>query len=431
MIIKSIIAREIFDSRGNPTVEAEILTIDGKNGIASVPSGASTGSKEAFELRDGDKKYCHGKCVHKAVDNVLNLISKEVVNNEFNTQKEFDDLIIKLDGTENKSNLGANAILACSLAFSDVFAKSKNLNLFESFGNKNANTLPCPMMNIINGGKHADNALDIQEFMIMPVRADSFKEALIKGVTVFHSLKKLLSDKGLSTNVGDEGGFAPEIGSTDQAMELLIKAIENSGFKLGEDFLLALDCAASEFYDLKNKKYNLKGENCSVNSDELIRKYENLINKYPVFSIEDPFSENDEYGFIEITKLLGNKLQIVGDDLFVTNPDILSIGIKNKMANALLVKPNQIGTVTETIEAINIAKNANYSTIMSHRSGETEDVKISHLAVGLNTGQIKTGSLCRSDRMAKYNELIRIEEKIENPIYFGDEIIKRFNDFVR
>lgn len=429
MIISAVYAREILDSRGNPTVEACVETEEGIIGIASVPSGASTGEKEACELRDGDKNYCNGKGVRKAVENVNSIISENLIGMYCEDQVEIDNTLIELDETRNKSKLGANAILAVSLANADAASKSLDMPLYQYLGGSFANVLPCPMMNLINGGAHADNALDIQEFMIMPVKAFSVKEAIMNGATVFQSLKKVLSDKGLSTNVGDEGGFAPQIKSTNEAIEILITAIEKAGFKLGEDFVLALDCAASEFYNQSTKKYDLKGENVSISSDELIRKYEDLVKKYPIFSIEDPMAENDEEGWKNITKLLNNKVQIVGDDLFCTNPEILQYGINNKMANALLVKPNQIGTLTETIEAVRIAQKNNMGTILSHRSGETEDVKIAHIAVALSAGQIKTGSLSRSDRTAKYNELIRIEEMVQNAQYFGDDILKKFLSF--
>jgi len=428
MIISSVSAIEILDSRGFPTIEVQITTEDGFCASASVPSGASTGAKESCELRDGDKSYCHGKGVLKAVDNVNTIIASELIGLECNQQDLIDGILIKLDGTENKSNLGANAILATSLAYARLSSLILDIPLYKYLGGINANLLPCPMINIINGGKHADNLLDIQEFMIIPVKADSFKDAIIKSATVFHTLKKILSDKGLQTNVGDEGGFAPAINSTNAAIELLLIAIEKSGFKPGEDFLLGLDCAASEFFNEKSEKYHLKGEGIEITSDELIDKYVKLVAKYPIFSIEDALSEGDKSGWIEITKQLGNKLQIIGDDLFCTNSQLLTQGIKDKMANALLVKPNQIGTLTETLNAINIAKNSGYNTVISHRSGETEDTFISHLAVGLNAGQIKTGSLCRTDRTAKYNELIRIEAT-NNFYYNGINILNKFNSF--
>ncbi len=429
MIISSIFAREILDSRGNPTVEAVVETDSGFVGVASSPSGASTGSKEAVELRDHDANYCHGMGVLGAVENINGVIMESLVGEECDNQAEIDEILIHLDGTENKSKLGANAILAVSLACARAASEAYGMPLYRYLGGINANLLPCPMMNIINGGKHADNKLDIQEFMIMPVKAETFKDALMKGVAVFRTLKGILHDKGLNTNVGDEGGFAPQIGSTNEAIELLLTAIERSGFKPGVDFVLALDCAASEFFDSKTNKYHLKGDSCELESLELIEKYSELTAKYPIFSIEDPLTEDDHAGFIKMTEKLGKKVQIVGDDLFVTNPKILTRGIAEKMANALLVKLNQIGTLSETLEAVKIAKNAGYQTIISHRSGETEDNIISHIAVGLNAGQIKTGSLCRSDRTAKYNELIRIEDSASGFVYAGAEILNKFNSF--
>lgn len=429
MKIVSINAIEIFDSRGFPTIETEVLCENGIIGIASVPSGASTGAKEAFELRDGDKKYCHGRGVLNAVNNVNEILGTELLEISVADQAVIDNLMCELDGTENKSKLGANAILSVSLAVADAAAKSYNMQLHEYLGGINGNETPCPMMNILNGGKHADNALDIQEFMIMPVKADNFKHALVKGSEVFHVLKKILQERGLSTNVGDEGGFAPNIGSTEEAMDLLMTAIEKAGYRAGEDFVIALDCAASEFYNTATKKYELKGENLQLTSEELIEKYADLVAKYPIFSIEDPLHEDDFFGFELMTKKLGHKLQIVGDDLFCTNPALLKSGIDSGLANALLVKPNQIGTLTECLNAIKIAKNAGYGTIISHRSGETEDIKISHIAVAINAGQIKTGSMCRTDRIAKYNELIRIESRAVGISYAGGRILEKFTNF--
>ncbi len=429
MIIISVNAIEILDSRGFPTIETEIICEDGIVGVASVPSGASTGSKEACELRDGDSDYCHGRGVLKAVASVNEVIADEIIGMSVFDQVAIDELLVELDGTENKSNLGANAILSVSLAIADAAAKSGDQVLHEYLGGIYGDTLPCPMINIINGGKHADNGLDIQEFMIMPVKACSIKDAIMQSATVFHSLKKILQRKGLSTNVGDEGGFAPDINSTDEAMDLLLEAISDAGYKAGEDFLIALDCAASEFFDAKSGKYHLNGEGKDISSDELIEKYAKLIQKYPIFSIEDPLSEHDEAGFIKMTDKLGKGLQIVGDDLFCTNPKLLKDGIAKKMANALLVKPNQIGTLTECLAAVKMAQRAGYGVIISHRSGETEDVKIVHLAVATNAGQIKTGSLSRSDRTAKYNELIRIENNNPDMRYFGSEILEKFKSF--
>ena len=426
MKINQIKSREIFDSRGYTTIEAMVILENGKCGIGAVPSGASTGSKEALELRDGDKNYCLGKGVLKAVKNVNDIIFPVLKGTKCDLQKEIDQKMIDLDGTQNKEKLGANAILAVSIACAKAAANAKNIQLYqylsENFDGKLS--LPCPMINIINGGKHADNMLDIQEFMIMPIGAKNFKNAMINSATIFHNLKKCLSDKGFQTNVGDEGGFAPALKSTYEAIEFLIIAIEKSGFKIGEDFVLALDCAASEFFNQNTKKYYLKGENLSLDHDEMIEKYTQLIEKYPIVSIEDSLAEDDFEGWKKITAKLGNKIQIVGDDLFVTNPTILSEGIEQKMANALLVKPNQIGTLTETFEAIKIAEKAGYNRIISHRSGETEDTTIAHIAVASNAGQIKTGSMCRSDRMAKYNELIRIEDFDQNIKYSGKEFLK-------
>lgn len=429
MIITSVKAIEILDSRGFPTIETEIVCEDETIGTASVPSGASTGEREACELRDGDSNYCHGKGVLNAVNNVNKIIAEELIGVSVFDQTWIDEMLCSLDDTENKSRLGANAILSVSLAVADAASKAGNQALHDYIGGLYGDTLPCPMMNIINGGKHADNGLDIQEFMIMPAKAESVKDAIMKGATVFHTLKKILTKKGLSTNVGDEGGFAPNINSTDEAMDLLIQAISESGYKAGEDFLIALDCAASEFFDEKSGKYHLKGEGKEISSEELIEKYAQLIKKYPIFSIEDPLAENDKDGFIKMTQKLGKKVQIVGDDLFCTNPKLLKDGIEKKMANALLVKLNQIGTLTECLEAVKIAQKAGYGVIISHRSGETEDAKIAHLAIATNAGQIKTGSLCRSDRTAKYNELIRIEENNSAMKYAGIDILNKYKSF--
>ncbi len=421
--ITKINAREILDSRGNPTVEAEVYLSDGSSGIASVPSGASTGSLEAVELRDGDAKRYLGKGVLKAVENVNDKIAAALIGMDSEDQEEIDAAMIKLDGTENKSNLGANAILAVSLANASAAANSLGLPLYYYIGGDEALTTPTPMMNIINGGAHADNKIDIQEFMIMPISATSITEAVRMGAEVFHHLKALLKKDGFSTNVGDEGGFAPNFNSTNQALDYVSKAVNQAGYNLGTDIVLALDAASTEFY--KDKKYNLVGENKILGSDELIKYYENLINNYPISSIEDACSESDFEGWKNITLALGNKVQLVGDDLFVTNPQILQKGIDEKMANAILIKPNQIGTLTETLQAIEIAKTNGYNTIISHRSGETEDSYIAHIAIGTNAGQIKTGSLCRSDRIAKYNELIRIDEYLGlSAVYAGRSIFK-------
>jgi len=421
--ITKIHAREILDSRGNPTVEAEVYLSDGSSGIASVPSGASTGSLEACELRDGDSKRYLGKGVLNAVANVNNKIATTLAGMDATNQEEIDQKMIELDGTENKSNLGANAILAVSLANALAAANSMEMPLYYYIGGDEALTTPTPMMNIINGGMHADNKIDIQEFMIMPVSATSVTEGIRMGAEVFHYLKDLLKKDGFATNVGDEGGFAPNFNSTNQALDYVSKAVNQAGYNLGSDIVLALDAASTEFY--KDGKYNLAGENKILSSDELIKYYENLINNYPISSIEDACSEADFEGWKNITAALGNKIQLVGDDLFVTNPAILQKGIDGKMANAILIKPNQIGTLSETLHAIELAKLNGYNTIISHRSGETEDAYIAHIAVGTNAGQIKTGSLCRSDRVAKYNELIRINEYLgADAVYAGNSIFK-------
>jgi enolase len=422
--ITALKAREILDSRGFPTLEAEIHLADGSIATAAVPSGASTGSLEAHELRDGDKARFLGKGVLKAVANVNTKIASKLIGFDAEKQKEIDQLMIELDGTENKDYLGANAILAVSLAAAKASAISKKIPLFEYLGGNEARVLPVPMMNIINGGKHADNKIDIQEFMIMPVAAASVRDAIRIGAEIFQHLKSLLKKDGHNTNVGDEGGFAPNLDSTKEALDYVAKATQKAGYELGSEVVLALDAASTEFY--KNGKYDLEGEGRILTSDELVRYYEELVNNYPIFSIEDACAEDDYEGWKNITKVLGKKIQLVGDDLFVTNPKILQKGIADHMANAMLVKFNQIGTLSETLNAINIAKSAGYNNIISHRSGETEDTTISHIAVATNAGQIKTGSLCRSDRTAKYNELIRIEEYLGNrAIYAGNSILKK------
>lgn len=410
--IDIVYAREIIDSRGNPTVEADVILEDGAMGRAAVPSGASTGSMEAVELRDNDKRRFHGRGVEKAVKSVNDEISPAIRGMDAEDQKHIDEEMIKLDGSENKSRLGANAILAVSLAVAKAAANSAGISLYRYIGGVKACTLPVPLMNIINGGAHADNPIDIQEFMIMPVGAKSIKDAIRMGSEIFHSLKKILHGKELNTAVGDEGGFAPNLRSSAEALDVISEAVTKSGYKLGKDVVLALDAASTEFY--KKGKYELKGEKKSLSSDQLIKYYEKLIKDYPIVSIEDPMSEDDYKGWASITKALGNKIQLVGDDLFVTNPKIIKKGIKDKLANAVLIKPNQIGTLTETLEAVDIASKAGYSSILSHRSGETEDTTIAHIAVATNCGQIKTGSLSRSDRLAKYNELIRIEEELDD-----------------
>ncbi|KIE05904.1 Enolase [Candidatus Jidaibacter acanthamoeba] len=408
MKIRSVRAREILDSRGNPTIETDIILNEGSLGRASSPSGASTGSKEALELRDGGNRYL-GKGVLKAVDNVNSIIAKKIIGREFASQADLDQFLIELDGTENKSKLGANAILSVSLSYAKAHAAANDQQLFQSLAGKEI-SIPRPMMNIINGGAHADNALDIQEFMIIPLKYSRFSDALRMGAEVFHTLKKILSNKGYNTNVGDEGGFAPALGSAQECLNLILAAIEKAGYRPGEDISLGLDVAASEFYD--NNSYHLKGENKILNSEQLVKYFEHLVNQYPIISIEDPMSEFDYEGWQNITHALGSKVQIVGDDIFVTNKKIFAKGIEGKIANAILIKLNQIGTLTETLETIKLAQKNNYNAIISHRSGETEDTTISHLAVAINAGQIKTGSLCRTDRVAKYNELLRIEEYV-------------------
>ena len=406
-IIKNIIGREILDSRGNPTVEVDVILDCGIVGRASVPSGASTGEREALEMRDGGTRFM-GKGVLNAVGHVNNELKDLVVGMDCLNQKEIDYAMIKLDGTETKSKLGANAILGVSMAVLKAAALYKGLPLYKYIGD--GTTLPVPMMNIINGGAHADNKLDFQEFMIIPQR-DTIKERVRIGAEVFHNLKKVLNEKGLSTGVGDEGGFAPDLNSNSEGFELIMEAIKKAGYIPGKDVMLGIDVAASEFYE--EGKYNLVGEGRSLITLELVEYYEELVNKYPIISIEDPVDENDWDGFRLITERLGDKIQLVGDDLFVTNKKCLQKGIDNHAGNAILLKVNQIGTITETLETIELAKTNNYKTIISHRSGETEDTTIAHLAVGLNLGQIKTGSMSRTDRICKYNELIRIEEELE------------------
>lgn len=407
--IKDIKAREILDSRGNPTVEVDVLLESGAKGRAAVPSGASTGSKEALELRDNDPKRYQGKGVLKAVNNVNTIIKGTLIGLESSHQRQIDETMIKLDGTENKTNLGANATLGVSLAVLKATAKEKNIPLYKYFGDEIS--LPRPMMNILNGGAHADNNLDFQEFMIIP-NAKSFKEILRIGSEVFHTLKKVLKENGFNTGVGDEGGFAPNLNTNEEALDMLMEAIKEAGYTPGKDVNFALDVAASEFYE--DGIYNLKGANKKLTSNELVDYYQTLIDKYPIISIEDPVDEEDWEGFRKMTEKYGDKIQLVGDDLFVTNIKYLQKGIDNKAGNAILIKLNQIGTFTETLETINLAKENGYKTIISHRSGETEDVTIADLAVALNLGQIKTGSLSRSERTAKYNELLRIEEDLNH-----------------
>lgn len=420
-LIESIHARQILDSRGNPTVEVDVLTESGAFGRAAVPSGASTGTHEAVELRDGDKSRYVGKGVLKAVDNVNTIIAEEVVGLDVFDQNLVDKVMIALDGTNNKGKLGANAILGTSLAVAKAAAQEAGQSLYRYIGGVNANTLPVPMMNILNGGSHADNSIDFQEFMVMPVNAPTFSEALRMGTEVFHTLKKVLHDAGLSTNVGDEGGFAPNIKSNEEAIEIVLKAIEKAGFKPGEDIFIAMDAAASEFYDEKTNTYTFKkSDGKKLKSDEMVEYWAKWASKYPLISIEDGMGEGDWDGWKKLTDKIGSKLQLVGDDLFVTNVEFLQKGIDLGVANSILVKVNQIGSLTETINAVNLAKRNSYKSIMSHRSGETEDSTIADLAVALNTGQIKTGSASRSDRMAKYNQLLRIEEELgETAIFPG------------
>jgi len=424
--IVEVHARQILDSRGNPTVEVEVLTDDGAMGRASVPSGASTGIHEAVELRDNDKKKYGGKGVLKAVKNVNDLIADAIVGYDVTQQAAIDQAMIDLDGTANKSKLGANAILAVSMAVAKAAAEEAGLPLYRYIGGTNARTLPVPMMNILNGGAHADNKIDFQEFMIMPVGAPSFSEGLRWGVEIFHTLKSVLKKKGYSTNVGDEGGFAPNIQSNEEAIETVLEAISASGFKTGSQIAIAMDAANSELWDAKKKKYVFhKSSGKAVSSDELVKFWETWVKKYPICSIEDGMAEDDWAGWKNLTEAVGKKVQLVGDDLFVTNVERLQQGVDKGIANGLLVKVNQIGSITETINAVAMAQNNGYNTIMSHRSGETEDVTIADLAVALNCGQIKTGSASRTDRIAKYNQLIRIEEELGNTgVFLGKGKIK-------
>ena len=410
--ISRVFARQILDSRGNPTIEVDVLTINGVLGRASVPSGASTGIHEAVELRDGDQTKFLGKGVLKAINNVNTLIHAGLKGMDVFDQSQIDTFMIQLDGTDNKGNLGANAILGVSLAVARAAANESNCSLFKSIGGANALTLPIPMMNILNGGSHADNLIDIQEFMVMPTGASSFSEGLRWGTEVFHHLKSLLKSQGMSTNVGDEGGFAPSLGSNEQAIEVVIHAVEKAGFSLGKDMYIAIDAAASEFYNAEKGLYHLESTGDSMTSTEMVDYWRNWVDKYPLISIEDGLAEDDWAGWKYATESLGDKIQLVGDDLFVTNTERLSRGIKEGIANSILVKVNQIGTLTETIQAVQLAQKNDYTAVMSHRSGETEDNIIADLAVALNTGQIKTGSASRSDRMAKYNQLLRIEEEL-------------------
>ena len=420
-IIEQILAREILDSRGNPTVEVEVVLESGNYGRAAVPSGASTGAFEAVELRDGDPARFLGKGVDHAVVNVLDVIAPKLEGMDASQQAEIDKLLIELDGTENKGALGANAILGVSIACAKAAANELGVPFFKYIGGCNAKTLPVPMMNILNGGEHADNNVDIQEFMIMPVGAPSVREAVRVGAEVYHTLKKVLKEKGYNTAVGDEGGFAPNLGSNEEALQVIVTAIEKAGYVPGRDVCLAMDVAASEFYDKADGKYHMAGEGVVKTSEEMIAYYEMLCEKYPIRSIEDGLDEEDWEGITLLTKRLGKKIQLVGDDLFVTNTKRLAKGISLGAANSILIKLNQIGTITETLDAIEMAKRAGYTAVISHRSGETEDVTIADLSVAVNAGMIKTGAPCRTDRVAKYNQLIRIEEELGETAYYpGD-----------
>lgn len=424
-LIYDIYAREILDSRGNPTVECEVTLEDGSLGIAAVPSGASTGDKEAFELRDGDNSRYNGKGTLKAVDNINETIFEALEGIDATDQAQVDNILLELDGTEFKTKLGANAILAVSLAVAKAAAEYHMMPLYKYLGGVRANTLPVPMMNILNGGKHADNTVDIQEFMILPVGATTFNDAVRICSEVFHSLKKVLSSKGYNTSVGDEGGFAPSLKSNEEAFEVILQAIEKAGYSPNDDILLAIDVAASEMW--KDGKYEMfKSDKSLKTSEELIQWYVELVNKYPIISIEDGLDQNDWEGWAKLTLALGNKIQLVGDDIFVTNPKFLQKGINENIANSILVKVNQIGTLSETFQTIQLAQNYAYKTVISHRSGETEDTTIADIAVATNAGQIKTGAPSRSERVAKYNQLIRIEESLgDAAIYPGRSIFSR------
>ncbi len=416
--IVEIKGRQILDSRGNPTVEADVITESGFIGRAAVPSGASTGSHEAVELRDGDKNYM-GKSVSKAVENVNNVLSNSLLGISIFDQRQIDDIMLEVDGTENKGKLGANAILAVSLAAAKAGAQEAGLPLYKYVGGVNANTLPIPMMNILNGGEHADNSIDFQEFMVMPVGAESFSQGLRWGVEIFHNLKAVLKGKGYSTNVGDEGGFAPNIKSNEEAIETVLSAIEKAGYRPGEDVMIAMDAAASEFYNPEKREYIFKkSDGRRLSADAMVEYWADWVAKYPIISIEDGLYEDDWNGWKSLTEKIGNKCQLVGDDLFVTNSKRLKKGIDEGVANSILVKVNQIGSLTETIEAVQLATRSRYNSVMSHRSGETEDYTIADLAVALNCGQIKTGSASRSDRMAKYNQLLRIEEELGSDAFY-------------
>ena len=424
--ILDIRARQILDSRGNPTVEVEVVTGDGVIGRAAVPSGASTGKYEAVELRDDDKSVYMGKGVLKAIGNIEEKIAEELLGVDVTDQRYIDETMIELDGTPNKSKLGANAILGVSLACAKAAALELNQPLYRYIGGVNARTMPVPMMNILNGGSHADNSIDFQEFMVVPLGADTFSESLRMGVETFHHLKKVLQSKGYSTNVGDEGGFAPNIKSNEEAIEIVLKAIESAGYKPGEDIMIAMDAAASEFYDSKAGVYNFhKSDGRKLEPAAMVDYWKGWVDKYPIFSIEDGFDEDDWSAWAALNAAIGNRCQLVGDDLFVTNTERLRRGIKEKSANSILIKVNQIGSLSETIDAVSMAQLAGYTSVMSHRSGETEDTTIADLAVALNTGQIKTGSASRSDRIAKYNQLLRIEEELGETAYFPGRSLVR------
>ena len=421
--IVEVFGREVLDSRGNPTVEAEVILASGVIGRAAVPSGASTGSREAIELRDGDASRYNGKGVLQAVANVNDAIYDALAGLDAEDQIEIDRTMIELDGTENKGKLGANAILAVSLAVAKAQAEESGLPLYRYLGGTMARTLPVPMMNIVNGGQHADNPIDIQEFMIMPVSASSIKEAVRMGAEIFHTLKKNLKAAGHNTNVGDEGGFAPNLKSAEEALTFIVNSIKDAGYKPGDDVVLAIDAASSEFYE--NGKYEMKGEGKSYTSAQMVDFYKDLCAKFPIFSIEDGMAEDDWEGWAMLTKAIGDKVQLVGDDLFVTNPKRLAMGIEKGVANSILVKVNQIGSLTETMKAVDLAQRNKYTAVLSHRSGETEDTTIADIAVATNCGQIKTGSMSRTDRMAKYNQLIRIEEELgDMAVYAGKSILK-------
>ncbi|MBK6408156.1 MAG: phosphopyruvate hydratase [Flavobacteriales bacterium] len=423
-VIAKIQAREILDSRGNPTIEVDVYTDSGHIGRASVPSGASTGAHEAVELRDGDKKRYGGKGVLKAVANVNGALNDELLGAYVGDQALIDRVMISLDGTPNKANLGANAILGVSLAVAKVAASEAGLPLYRYVGGTNACTLPVPMMNILNGGAHGDNKVDVQEFMVMPVGASTFAEGLRMGAEIFHALKGVLKAKKLSTNVGDEGGFAPDLKSNEDALKLVMQAIEKAGYKPGDDIMIAIDAASTEFYDAKKQRYVLESTGDSLTADDMIAMWKDWSTRYPIMSIEDGMAEDDDAGWKKLTKALGHKIQLVGDDNFVTNTKRLAKGIKDGIANSILVKVNQIGTLTETLEAVEMAQRAGYTAVMSHRSGETEDNTIADLAVATNCGMIKTGSASRSDRIAKYNQLLRIEEQLSKSARYPGKSLK-------